>query len=94
MQKSDTMPIWVYLAFSSISTRKGAVSLIGACIVFSLYCVPWASIFAGRDWIERVFLIKNWSWFAMMIPVIFWYWISLRWVDKHSGWAGNVQEKS
>jgi len=30
----------------------------------------------------------------MMIPVIFWYWISLRWVDKHSGWAGNVQEKS
>jgi len=86
MEKTSNMPIWVYLAFSSITTRKGALLLIGSCIVFSVYCIPWVMLFPDYDWVERLFLIGDWSWFAMMLPITFWYWLSLKWVDNNSGW--------
>ena len=69
MEKTDDMPLWVFLAFSSISTRKGALILIYSCLLFSIYCIPWGQFFAGQGWIEKIFLIKDWSWFAMMVPV-------------------------
>jgi len=81
------MPLWVYFAFSNITTRKGAVMLILACLMFTVYCVPWPLLFTGPDWIGNLFLIEDWSWFATMVPVTFWYWLSLRWVDNHQGWA-------
>ena len=87
MQKTDNMPIWVYLAFSSISTRKGALLLILACAVFTLYCIPWPLFFARPAWLVNLFLIEDWSWFAMMVPITLWYWISLRWIDNHHVWA-------
>ncbi len=87
MEKTDNMPIWVYLAFSSISSRRGAMLLIWSCIVFSLYCIPWSGFFADHDWVASLFLIDDWDWFAMMVPITLWYWISLKWVDKHTGWA-------
>ncbi len=87
MEKTDNMPLWVFLAFSSISTRKGALILIRASVLFTLYTVPWAGILAGHDWVASLFLIKDWSWFAMMVPITFWYWISLKWIDKNTGWA-------
>jgi hypothetical protein len=93
MEKTDNMPIWVYLAFSSITTRKGAVLLILACVVFTIYCIPWPIYFANQDWIVKIFLIKDWSWFAMMVPVTFWYWMSLWWVDHNSGWADTASRR-
>jgi hypothetical protein len=87
MEKTDHMPLWVYLAFSSINTRKGALVLIASCAVFSLYCIPWAALFPGRDWIGKIFLIQDWSWVAMMLPITFWYWLSLKWMDGHDAWA-------
>ena len=87
MDKTDNMPIWVFLAFSSITTRKGALILIWACAVFSLYCLPWAQFFPGRAWVEKLFLIDDWSWIAMMVPILFWYAISLRWMDNNSAWG-------
>jgi len=93
MEKTDNMPIWVYLAFSAITTRKGALWLIWTCVVFSAYCIPWALFFPGRDWVVQLFLIDDWSWFAMMLPVIFWYWLSLRWIDRHSGWHAAELER-
>jgi hypothetical protein len=89
MEKNDNMPFWVFLAFSSISTRKGALLLIGACVVFSFYCIPWPLLFTEREWVATVFLIDDWSWLAMMIPILLWYWLSLRWVDRHSGWESE-----
>ena len=90
MQKTDTMPFWVYLAFSSIATRRGALSLIAACVVFSVYCIPWTGFFPQHDWIAQLFLIDDWSWFATMVPITAWYWMSLRWVDSHALWPdGN-----
>ncbi len=93
MEKTDNMPIWVYLAFSSIETRKGALLLTWACAVFSVYCIPWALFFPGQHWVIQVFLIEDWSWFAMMLPITAWYWLSLKWVDKNSGWQGSGLEQ-
>jgi hypothetical protein len=86
MQKTDTMPFWVYLAFSNIETRKGAVLLIWACVISTIYCLPWSRFFVQHDWVRKIFIIEDWSWFAMMAPVVFWQWMSLRWVDNNSGW--------
>ncbi|MBU1054151.1 MAG: hypothetical protein KKC46_10015 [Proteobacteria bacterium] len=93
VQKTDNLPMWVYLAFSVIETRKGALWLIGSSVVFSVYCVPWGRIFTNQDWIMKIFLINDWSWFAMMIPVILWYWISLRWMDRNSKWTDSAHQK-
>ena len=87
MEKTEHMPIWVYLAFSSISTRKAALVLILACVVFTLYCIPWPRLFAIPAWLEGLLLIDDWSWFATMVPLTLWYWMSLRWIDRHHVWA-------
>jgi len=94
MEKTDNMPIWVFLAFSSIETRKGALLLIFACVAFSIYCIPWSLLLPGRDWVVQIFLIEDWSWFAMMIPITFWYLLSLRWVENNSGWPDRIQDES
>lgn len=85
MEKTKDMPLWVFLAFSSIETRKMAMILIWSCILFTLYCIPWSQYFQA-DWVKSLFLIDDWSWAAMMAPICLWYWLSLRWVDKHQAW--------
>jgi len=85
MSESQKMPLWVLLAFSSIHKRKHAIILIWACILFSLYCLPWAT-FTSNEIISRVFLIDDWSWIAMMIPICIWYILSLKWMDNNNGW--------
>jgi len=87
MIKESNTPMWVFLAFSSIETRKGALILIWSSLVFSLYCVPWVKYFYGDGWVAKLFLIDDWEWFAMMIPMVLWYWLALRWVDKNTGWV-------
>jgi hypothetical protein len=82
--------MWVFLAFSSINTRKSALILIYSSVIFSLYCFPWVKFFNGEGWVAKLFLIDDWSWFAMMIPVVLWYCLSLRWLDKNKGWEQNI----
>ena len=86
MEKKDTMPLWVFLAFSSINTRKGALTLTWACVVFTLYCIPWSLFFSDQTWVAKIFLIDDWSWLAMMVPMVIWYWLSLRWFDNNLAW--------
>lgn len=86
MEKTEKMPLWVFLAFSSIETRKGALLLTGACAIFSLYCIPYSLFFGNSELIKTIFLIDDWSWIAMMAPMTLWYWISLKWVDNNSAW--------
>jgi hypothetical protein len=88
MEKQD-MPLWFFLAFSSLEMRKGALILIYSSIVFTLYCIPW-SLFFKHKWIATLFLLNDWSWAAMMVPIVLWYWLSLRWVDKHDYWKKNA----
>ncbi|MCK5307921.1 MAG: hypothetical protein KAJ73_04850 [Zetaproteobacteria bacterium] len=92
MEKTDNMPVWVFLAFSSITTRKGALVLTWVCAVFTIYCIPWPLGFTSQDWVAKIFLIEDWSWFAMMVPITFWYWLSLRWIDSNSGWENTEQD--
>lgn len=79
------MPIWVLLAFSSIRQRKHAIMLIWACVIFSLYSLPWVT-FLDNETIATVFLIDDWSWAAMMLPICTWYILCLRWMDNNNGW--------
>ena len=87
MEKTKEMPWWVFLAFSSIETRKGALNLIGICILFALYCVPWSLYAPGHEWAGKLFRIHDWSWFAMMVPMSLWYVLSFRWVERNGEWA-------
>ncbi|QWF69976.1 hypothetical protein KEF85_11500 [Methylomonas paludis] len=92
MQKDNKTPLWVYLALSSIETRKGAKLLILSNIVFSAYCVPWVSFFNDIEWVAKLFLLEDWEWFAMTSPMTIWYWLSLKWVDKNRGWQASVEK--
>lgn len=93
MKKTDNIPLWVYLAFSAIETRKGALLLTAACAVFTLYCFPWPRFFTDPAWLVESFLFRDWDWFLMMIPITGWYWISLKWVDRHLGWADTASKE-
>ena len=84
--KPIKMPIWVLLAFSSIQKRKHAIILIWASIIFTLYCLPLVK-FTDNEFISTLFLIDDWSWLAMMVPICCWYILSLRWMDKNSAWG-------
>lgn len=86
MEKKANTPIWVFLAFSSIETRKMALILIWASVLFTVYSVPWVQ-FSNSPLIKTLFLIDDWSWAAMMLPICLWYWLSLRWMDKNQGWV-------
>ncbi|ANE57584.1 hypothetical protein [Methylomonas sp. DH-1] len=86
MQKTPNTPLWVFLALSSIETRRGALWLVWSSLLFTLYCVPWGHYFQGSAWVATMFLIEDWEWFAMMMPMTLWYWMSMRWVDKNGGW--------
>ena len=87
MEKTEHMPLWVFLAFASINTRKTALGLIAASVLFTLYCIPWTKYFSDSGWVATIFRISDWSWVLMMIPITLWYLASLWWVDRHSAWA-------
>jgi hypothetical protein len=82
---SKKMPLWVLMAFSSINKRQHAFILIWACIIFTLYCLPWVN-FITNEIVSMIFVIDDWSWLAMMLPICIWYILSLRWMDKNNAW--------
>lgn len=86
-QTTVKMPFWVLLAFSALHKRKHALMLISASILFTFYSFPWVNFFENEI-VEKLFLIDDWSWIAMMIPICIWYILSLRWMDKNSAWEG------
>ena len=91
MKKSDDMPLWVFLAFSSVERRKTAMLLIWSFFVFSIYSLPWSLYFTDQTWVSTLFLIDDWSWFGMMVPMTAWYWISLRWIDNNGEWEDSAK---
>ena len=87
-QKPKKMPLWVLLAFSSINKRKHAIILIWASVLFTVYCLPWTN-FIDHEIVASLFLIDDWSWIAMMIPISAWYILSLRWMDQNKSWQND-----
>jgi len=88
MEKTKNMPLWVFLAFSSIETRKMALILTWVSVVFTLYCIPWVN-YTDSSLVKTLFLIDDWSWAAIMVPICLWYWLSIRWLDKNSAWPST-----
>lgn len=87
MERKENMPLWVFLAFSGIETRRAALLLFWTSLAFTIYCIPWGQFLSLDGWAGKLFLIDDWSWFPMMLPVVFWYWAGLRWVDRNGGWS-------
>ncbi|MFC1760820.1 hypothetical protein ACFL6U_01925 [Planctomycetota bacterium] len=87
MKKRHDMPIWVFLAFASVETRRGALLLIGCNALLTLYCIPWPRYFQDMGWLAKVFMIDNWYWFAAMVGLTLWYVLSLVWLDRHNVWT-------
>jgi len=91
MIKTKNTPLWVFLAFSAIETRKGALLLIWVCALFSVYCLPWTLMLGDSigELGTKLLVIDDWSWIAMMAPMTLWYILSLAWMDKHEGWISK-----
>ena len=68
------MPLWVFLGLMNIETRKGGMILVWACLAIAFICIPVSYYF------------DDWSYAAMMFAITPWYWLSVKWVDKHSAW--------
>jgi hypothetical protein len=79
MDRKDNMPIWVFLGLMNIYTRKGGLILFWCSLLFGLICVP-------ISYFELIEMI-DWSWVIMMAAISAWYWLCIKWVDKHSNWA-------
>ena len=86
MEKTERMPMWVFLAFSSINRRKWAVWAVWSCVIFTIYCIPWPLFFENQDFLKTLCPIENWIWFWVMVVMTIWYWFSLRWMDRNGGW--------
>lgn len=84
-EEETKMPFWVLLAFSNLHKRKHAIILIWVCFIFTLHCIPLVK-FVDNEMVSTLFLIDDWSWIAMMIPICIWYVLSLRWMDNNNGW--------
>lgn len=75
MQHLPDTPLWVTLGLANISTRKGALILFWTCFAFSVACIPLS------------YYLEDWSWAAVMFPCSLWYWLCIRWMDRHAGWS-------
>ncbi|MEZ7951969.1 MAG: hypothetical protein QMC02_04565 [Halioglobus sp.] len=80
MDRKDNMPLWVFLGLLNLETRKAALLLVSCTLVFGLVFLPMPYLLDDWNWMDVV----NWS--GMMFAITLWYWLSIRWVDKHSSW--------
>ena len=80
MDRKDNMPLWVFLGLLNLETRKAALLLVSCALVFGLVFLPLPYLLDDWNWMDVV----NWS--GMMFAITLWYWLSIRWVDKHSSW--------
>jgi hypothetical protein len=86
------MPIWIYLPFAGIETRRGALWMIWCNILCCLYCIPWSQYIADVPWISRLFLIEGWLWFAVMVAITLWSWVALKWIDRNAAWSEPIAQ--
>ncbi len=86
MEKKSSRPLWVDLVFSVIDKRKHALWLIWASVAFTVYCVPWPKFIAEDHLLVPVLLADDWSWLALMVPILAWYLLALRWMDSTGAW--------
>jgi hypothetical protein len=74
MQRSNNMPLWVFLGLMNVETRKGARILVYLMIVCAFASIP-------LSW-----YLTDWLWAVTIVPMGIWYWLCLRWADRHAVW--------
>lgn len=79
-------PLWVALAFSMIEKKKHAIWLILANLLFALYCIPWTTLIPENSLVTTIFKIEDWSWIAILVPILIWYFFCYRWMSKNNAW--------
>lgn len=87
MEKKDNMPLWVFFGISSINTRKGGMMLVWSCVVCGILFLPWTTWVPSMNFIPKDYRIDDLSWAAPTFLIAGWYWMCVRWVDKHSNWS-------
>jgi hypothetical protein len=92
MKKQDNTPMWVYLAFASVETRRGALLVFGLNVLGTIYCLPWSQFIKDVGWVRKVFWIDGWLWFVVMVAMTLWYWVSLKWIDRHEAWSKPIAD--
>lgn len=83
--ESQSPPLWVQLALSTVKSRQGALGLIALNVVVAIYCLPW-NHFINSPWTYNWYVAQDWSWSLFMLAVIAWYVASLAWMEKHRAW--------
>lgn len=81
MERTSTMPLWVFLGLMNIETRKGAIILTSCSLLFALGFIPLPLFLEDWSWRD----VAEYS--GMMTAITLWYWLSMRWVDKNNGWS-------
>ena len=81
-------PIWVALGLSMLKTREDAKSYLIAAFVGAVL------VFVGTIIVMPIFF--GWSFLAalgtaaslggLLGAAALWYWLSIRWMDKHGQW--------
>jgi hypothetical protein len=81
-------PIWVALGLSMLSTRDHAISYliaasVGAVLVFvgTIIVMP---IFLGSTLLQALGTAASLG--GLLAVAALWYWLSIRWMDKHGQW--------
>ncbi|CAH0991075.1 hypothetical protein SIN8267_01176 [Sinobacterium norvegicum] len=96
MEKTPKIPLWVFLAFNAIESRKGALILITCCALFAVLCIPLVNVpLSQAVGIPADYQLQDdWSWFLMMLPMTAWYVAALWWSDKNDAWSVDDQSEA
>jgi len=78
-QKRQYAPVGISGPTQSGNQKSSALSR-QVPLVFGLVFLPLPYLLDDWNWMDVV----NWS--GMMFAITLWYWLSIRWVDKHSSW--------
>jgi len=81
-------PIWVRLGLFMLQTREQAVSYlvaasVGAVLVF-VATIPVMVIIRGAPLLIALGAAVTLG--GLLALAATWYWLSIRWMDKHGGW--------
>ena len=69
-------PVWVKIGLWGLSGRGSAWAFFWGCVVVAVGCV-----------IAGFLHHPGWFFGASLLLAAFWYWASIRWVDRHGGWS-------
>ena len=68
-------PVWVKVGLWGVPGRAGAWSFFWLSIAIAVACIAYG------------FQDRRFFWGGLLVFAALWYYLSIRWVDQHDGWA-------